>query len=124
MDSSPPLSPPPAAEPAHATAEEIHAAASWVQPLRAEISRVLVGQTLLVDRLLIALLTSGHVLLEGVPGLAKTLTVRILAACLHARFQRIQFTPDLLPADVVGTMIFNPREGSFSPRLGPIFANL
>jgi len=106
------------------TSEEIHAASSWVQPLRSEISRVLVGQTELVDRLLIALLTNGHVLLEGVPGLAKTLTVRTLASCLHARFQRIQFTPDLLPADVVGTMIYNPRDGSFSPRLGPVFANL
>jgi len=117
-------SPPPPADSAHPTAEDIQAAASWVQPLRTEIARVLVGQTVLVDRLLICLLTNGHVLLEGVPGLAKTLTVRILAACLHARFQRIQFTPDLLPADVVGTMIFNPREGTFSPRLGPIFANL
>ena len=109
---------------ASVTLEDIHAASSWVQPLRSEISRVLVGQNELVDRLLIALLTNGHVLLEGVPGLAKTLTVRTLANCLHARFQRIQFTPDLLPADVVGTMIFNPREGTFSPRLGPVFANL
>jgi MoxR-like ATPase len=111
-------------KPASSTQEEIVAASSWVQPLRSEIARVLVGQTDLVDRLLIALLTNGHVLLEGVPGLAKTLAVRTLSAALHARFQRIQFTPDLLPADVVGTMIFNPREGSFSPRLGPIFANL
>ncbi|HSJ02512.1 MAG TPA: MoxR family ATPase [Verrucomicrobium sp.] len=95
-----------------------------MEPLRDEIARVLVGQNELVDRLLIALLTNGHVLLEGVPGLAKTLTVRTLASCLHARFQRIQFTPDLLPADVVGTMIFNPREGTFTPRLGPVFANL
>lgn len=106
------------------TAKDIEAASSWVAPLREEIGRVLVGQVELVDRMLIALLTNGHVLLEGVPGLAKTLTVRTLAACLHGRFQRIQFTPDLLPADVVGTMIFNPREGTFSPRLGPIFANL
>ncbi len=106
------------------TTEQIQVASAWVEPLRSEIARVLVGQNDLVDRLLIALLTSGHVLLEGVPGLAKTLTVRTLASCLHARFQRIQFTPDLLPADVVGTMIFNPREGSFSPRLGPVFANL
>jgi len=106
------------------TSEDIVAASSWVEPLRSEISRVLVGQNVLVDRLLIALLTNGHVLLEGVPGLAKTLTVRTLASCLHARFQRIQFTPDLLPADVVGTMIYNPRDGSFSPRLGPVFANL
>ena len=116
-------SPPPHPQ-ASVTIEDIHAASSWVQPLRSEIARVLVGQTELVDRLLIALLTNGHVLLEGVPGLAKTLTVRTLANCLHARFQRIQFTPDLLPADVVGTMIFNPREGTFSPRLGPVFANL
>ncbi|TLD72110.1 MoxR family ATPase [Phragmitibacter flavus] len=106
------------------TSQQIEAASSWVEPLRAEIARVLVGQNQLVDRMLIALLTNGHVLLEGVPGLAKTLTVRTLAACLHGRFQRIQFTPDLLPADVVGTMIYNPREGNFSPRLGPIFANL
>ncbi|MCE9519464.1 MAG: AAA family ATPase, partial [Verrucomicrobia bacterium] len=118
-------SPPPLPEiPPPSTEAEISAASSWVQPLRSEIARVLVGQTDLVDRLLIALLTNGHVLLEGVPGLAKTLAVRTLSAALHARFQRIQFTPDLLPADVVGTMIFNPREGSFSPRLGPIFANL
>ncbi len=117
--------PPPLPEtPAPPTQAEISAASSWVEPLRSEIARVLVGQTDLVDRLLIALLTNGHVLLEGVPGLAKTLAVRTLSAALHARFQRIQFTPDLLPADVVGTMIFNPREGTFSPRLGPIFANL
>jgi MoxR-like ATPase len=106
------------------TSQEIEAASNWVEPLRKEIARVLVGQNELVDRMLIALLTNGHVLLEGVPGLAKTLTVRTLASCLHGRFQRIQFTPDLLPADVVGTMIYNPREGNFSPRLGPIFANL
>jgi MoxR-like ATPase len=83
-----------------------------------------VGQTALVDRLLVALLTNGHVLLEGVPGLAKTLAVRTLSACLKAKFQRIQFTPDLLPADVVGTMVYHPKDGSFTPRLGPIFANL
>ncbi len=123
MESAPNL-PPPTHPQASVTIEDIQAASSWVQPLRSEIARVLVGQTELVDRLLIALLTNGHVLLEGVPGLAKTLTVRTLANCLHARFQRIQFTPDLLPADVVGTMIFNPREGTFSPRLGPVFANL
>jgi MoxR-like ATPase len=122
MDSDANL-PPPHPQ-ASVTIEDIQAASAWVQPLRSEIARVLVGQTELVDRLLIALLTNGHVLLEGVPGLAKTLTVRTLANCLHARFQRIQFTPDLLPADVVGTMIFNPREGTFSPRLGPVFANL
>ena len=104
--------------------ESIAKAASWVQPLRSEIGRVLVGQTELVDRLLVALLTNGHVLLEGVPGLAKTLAVRTLSSCLQAKFQRIQFTPDLLPADVVGTMVYHPKDGTFTPRLGPIFANL
>lgn len=121
MDSQ--TSPPPLKVTA-VTPDDIHAASAWVKPLRQEIGRVLVGQNELVDRLLVALLTNGHVLLEGVPGLAKTLTVRTLASCLHAKFQRIQFTPDLLPADVVGTMIYNPREGTFSPRLGPVFANL
>lgn len=104
--------------------ESIERASAWVRPLRAEIGRVLVGQIDLVDRLLIGLLTNGHILLEGVPGLAKTLAVRTLSGALHANFQRIQFTPDLLPADVVGTMIYHPKDGSFSPRLGPIFANL
>ena len=104
--------------------EAIVKASAWVKPLRDEVARVLVGQTDLVDRLLVALLTNGHVLLEGVPGLAKTLAVRTLSACLHAKFQRIQFTPDLLPADVIGTMVYHPRDGTFSPRLGPIFANL
>jgi len=112
------------APPAVPDQEAIIQAASWVVPLRTEIARVLVGQTQLVDRLLVALLTNGHVLLEGVPGLAKTLAVRTLAGTLKAKFQRIQFTPDLLPADVVGTMVYHPKDGSFSPRLGPIFANL
>ena len=104
--------------------EAIQRASAWVSPLRSEISRVLVGQSGLVDRLLIALLTNSHVLLEGVPGLAKTLAVRTLSASLRAKFQRIQFTPDLLPADVIGTMVYHPKDGSFTPRLGPIFANL
>lgn len=104
--------------------EQIAKSAAWVEPLREEIGRVLVGQQGLVDRLLVALLTNGHVLLEGVPGLAKTLAVRTLSACLKAKFQRIQFTPDLLPADVVGTMVYHPKDGTFTPRLGPIFANL
>ena len=104
--------------------ESLAKSASWVNPLRAEIARVLVGQTDLVDRLLVALLTNGHVLLEGVPGLAKTLAVRTLASALHADFRRIQFTPDLLPADVIGTMVYHPKDGNFTPRLGPIFANL
>ncbi|MDG2124267.1 MAG: MoxR family ATPase [Verrucomicrobiales bacterium] len=92
--------------------------------LRTEMHRVLVGQEDLVDKLLIGLLTNGHILLEGVPGLAKTLTVNALAGCLDCSFARFQFTPDLLPADLLGTLIFNPRDGEFSPKLGPIFANL
>ena len=97
---------------------------TWVQPLRAEIAKVIIGQGQLVDRLLGALLTNGHVLLEGVPGLAKTLAVRTLAAAVQTKFQRIQFTPDLLPADLIGTLIYNPRDAEFITRLGPIFSNL
>jgi MoxR-like ATPase len=93
-------------------------------PLHAEMERVIVGQRTMIDRLLIGLLTGGHILLEGVPGLAKTLAVRTLAAALHLSFSRIQFTPDLLPADVIGTQIYNPRTGEFSVKRGPIFANL
>ena len=89
-----------------------------------EMHRRIVGQEVMIERLLIGLLTGGHVLLEGVPGLAKTLTVRSLADTLHASFERIQFTPDLLPADVVGTMIYNQRTGEFTARTGPIFANI
>jgi len=92
--------------------------------VRHEVSKVLVGQKEMVDRLLAALLCGGHVLLEGVPGLAKTLTVKTLSAALNTRFQRIQFTPDLLPADLIGTLIYNPREGTFSTKKGPIFANI
>ena len=97
---------------------------SWVKPLTQEMGRVVVGQQGLVRSLIIVLLSNGHVLLEGVPGLAKTLTVRTLASCIHAHFSRIQFTPDLLPADLVGTLIYNPREGVFTTRKGPVFANL
>jgi MoxR-like ATPase len=97
---------------------------SLLAPLYAEMERVIVGQRWLLDRLLVGLLTGGHVLLEGVPGLAKTLTVRTLAATLHLAYSRIQFTPDLLPADVVGTQIYQPRTGEFSVKQGPVFANL
>jgi MoxR-like ATPase len=93
-------------------------------PLLSEIERVIVGQRVMIERLLISLLTGGHVLLEGVPGLAKTLAVRTLASSLRVQFSRIQFTPDLLPADVVGTQIYNPRTGEFSVKQGPVFANL
>jgi MoxR-like ATPase len=94
------------------------------QRIRGELHKRVVGQDAMIDRLLIGLLAGGHVLLEGVPGLAKTLTVRSLAETMDATFERIQFTPDLLPADVVGTMIYNQRTGDFSPRRGPIFANV
>ena len=92
--------------------------------VRQEVTKVLVGQERLLDRMLIALIANGHILLEGVPGLAKTTAVKTLAQALGLKFQRISFTPDLLPADVIGTMIYNPREGTFEPRLGPIFTNL
>ena len=92
--------------------------------VRAEVAKVLVGQDELVQRLLLALLADGHVLLEGVPGLAKTLVVGTLATTVDCRFSRIQFTPDMLPGDVTGTQIFNPREGTYSVRKGPVFGNL
>lgn len=88
------------------------------------VEQVIVGQKAMIEGLIIGLLCNGHVLLEGVPGLAKTLTVSTLAKTLHAKFQRIQFTPDLLPADLIGTLIYNPRDGVFTPRKGPIFANI
>ena len=96
----------------------------WIQKLRNEIGRVIVAQNYLIDRLIVGLLAGGHVLLEGVPGLAKTLSIRTLATATDADFKRIQFTPDLLPADVIGTLIFNPKESCFETRKGPIFANL
>jgi len=92
--------------------------------IREEISKVIVGQAALIDRLLIALLCNNHVLIEGVPGLAKTLTITTLAKTIQASFQRIQFTPDLLPGDLIGTLIYNPKTGDFTTRKGPIFANI
>ena len=97
---------------------------AWVQPLRQEIGRVIVGQQHLVDRLIVGLISNGHILLEGVPGLAKTLALKTLAGAVGLHFSRLQFTPDMLPADIVGTMIYNPRDGSFSTKQGPVFANL
>ena|SRR2546427_7443529 len=97
---------------------------AFVEPLMAEVRKVIVGQRYLLDRMLIGVLTQGHILLEGVPGLAKTLSVKSFADVVDAKFQRIQFTPDLLPADLIGTMIFNPRDGVFTPKKGPIFAHL
>ena len=96
----------------------------FVAPLLAEVGKVIVGQSHLLDQLLIGLLCHGHILIEGVPGLAKTLTVRTLAAAIHAKFQRIQFTPDLLPADLIGTLVYNPQSGEFTTRKGPLFANI
>lgn len=96
----------------------------FLQDLKQEVAKVIVGQEELVNKILVALAADGHILIEGVPGLAKTLTVKTLAEIINGSFQRIQFTPDLLPADVTGTLIFNPKEGSFSVRKGPIFANL
>jgi MoxR-like ATPase len=104
--------------------QEVKATGQWIAPLQAEMGRVVVGQKNLIDGLLLGLLCNGHVLLEGVPGLAKTLTVRTLAACVHTGFQRIQFTPDLLPADLIGTLIYNPRTGEFTTKHGPLFSNL
>ncbi|MGA0134240.1 MAG: AAA family ATPase, partial [Opitutales bacterium] len=98
-------------------------AGTWVPRLRAEVARVVVGQQYLVDRLLVGLLANGHVLLEGVPGLAKTLSVRTLAQAVDGEFSRIQFTPDLLPADIVGTLIYDPKTGSYTAKKGPVFAN-
>jgi MoxR-like ATPase len=95
-----------------------------LDPLYREVGKVIIGQRLMIDRLLIGLLAGGHILLEGVPGLAKTLAVRTLARGLHLSFRRIQFTPDLLPADVIGTQIYNPRSGDFSIKKGPVFANV
>lgn len=97
--------------------------ASFIERLRAELGKVVVGQLYMVDRLMIGLLSNGHVLLEGVPGLAKTLTIKSLAQAVQAKFSRIQFTPDLLPADVIGTMIYNQQRNEFLIRKGPIFAN-
>lgn len=97
---------------------------AFVDDLLAEVGKVIVGQRYMIDRILIGLLAGGHVLLEGVPGLAKTLTVRTICDAISARFSRIQFTPDLLPADLVGTVIYNQKNGEFTSKLGPIFANL
>ncbi len=104
--------------------ELVHKQSAFVEKLNAEVSKVIVGQKAMIERILIGMLTGGHVLLEGVPGLAKTLTVKTLADTLAMKFHRIQFTPDLLPADIVGTVIYNQARGEFVSKQGPIFANL
>ena len=106
------------------TTDLIATQAETLTRIRQEVNKVIVGQEKLIDRLIIALVTGGHILLEGVPGLAKTLSVRTLADALGLQFQRISFTPDLLPADVIGTMIYNPKDATFTPKKGPVFTNL
>lgn len=103
--------------------EKIQRESAFIDLLQMEIGKTIVGQKYMVERLLIGLLANGHILLEGVPGLAKTLSVKTLAAAIQAKFQRLQFTPDLLPADLVGTMIYNQKDSSFQTKKGPIFAN-
>ncbi len=122
----PPINPSQANTPSTATisSDAVAAASTWVQPLRSEIARVIVGQSELIDKLLIAILADGHVLLEGVPGLAKTLTLNTLANAIQTGFQRIQFTPDMLPADIVGTEIFRPDQAQFIVKKGPVFSNI
>src|SRR5881227_3315501 len=104
--------------------QQVQELGRWITPLREQVAHVVVGQKYLVDRLLLGLLANGHVLLEGVPGLAKTLTVKTIASAIQTGFQRLQFTPDLLPADLIGTLIYNPRDGEFTTKFGPIFSNL
>ncbi|MBC8418233.1 MAG: MoxR family ATPase [Desulfobacterales bacterium] len=104
--------------------DSVQKTSAWVRPLEQEMSRVIVGQKYLIDRLLVGLLSNGHILLEGVPGLAKTLALKTLASVIQTGFRRIQFTPDMLPADIIGTEIYNPKDVSFVVKHGPVFANL
>lgn len=104
--------------------EKVEKESLFVKELLAEIGKVIIGQKYLVERLIIGLLANGHILIEGVPGLAKTLSIKVLSDTIQTKFQRIQFTPDLLPADLIGTMVYNPQTCQFSPKKGPVFANL
>ena len=104
--------------------KKIEKESEFIEKITREMSKVLVGQKYMIDRLLIGLLANGHVLLEGVPGLAKTLAVRTVASTIQCKFQRIQFTPDLLPADLIGTLIYDPKKSDFTTKMGPIFSNL
>jgi len=104
--------------------EKVRKESAFVQDLTSEIEKVIVGQKYLIDRLLVGLLSNGHILVEGVPGLAKTMSIRTLSQAIETRFQRLQFTPDLLPADLIGTLVYNPKEGTFDTKKGPIFANV
>lgn len=104
--------------------DKVKKESSFVSSLMQEAEKVIVGQRYLLERLLVGLLANGHILIEGVPGLAKTLSVRVLAQSIHTKFQRLQFTPDLLPADIIGTLIYNPKDGAFTVKKGPIFSNI
>ena len=104
--------------------EKVKKESAFIEKLISEIEKVIVGQKYLIDRLLVALLANGHILIEGVPGLAKTMSVKVLSGAINTKFQRIQFTPDLLPADLIGTLIYNPKSGEFTTKKGPIFANI
>lgn len=104
--------------------EKIQKESGFIEDLLVEIRKVIVGQDYLIERLLVGLLANGHVLIEGVPGLAKTLSVRVLSAAIDTSFQRLQFTPDLLPADLIGTLVYNPKDGDFTTKKGPIFSNI
>jgi MoxR-like ATPase len=126
-NTAPPRSIPPVTGPNSAIREiqeAVREHSAWVQPLEQELGRVIVGQKHLINRLMVALVTNGHVLLEGVPGLAKTLALKTLASAINVNFKRLQFTPDMLPADIVGTTIYNPQSGEFKVKHGPIFSNL
>jgi MoxR-like ATPase len=107
-----------------AISEKVREESAFVERIREQVRRVIVGQQYMIDRLLVGLLANGHVLLEGVPGLAKTMAVTTLSRTLRTKFQRIQFTPDLLPADLIGTLVYNPQSGAFTVKKGPIFANI
>ena len=104
--------------------QRVREQSAFVSTLKSEIGKVIVGQDYMIDRLILGLLANGHILLEGVPGLAKTLSVKTLASALDTEFQRIQFTPDLLPADIIGTQIYSPKDGTFSTQKGPVFSNI
>ena len=104
--------------------DRISKVSTFVQPLRDNLNRVIVGQGKLIDKIIICMLADGHMLLEGVPGLAKTLTIKTLSQSIDTDFQRIQFTPDMLPADLIGTLIYNQKSGEFDTRKGPIFSNI
>jgi len=104
--------------------EKVQNESAFIEDLIAEIRKVIIGQDYLIERLLVGILANGHVLIEGVPGLAKTMSVRVIAAAINTGFQRLQFTPDLLPADLVGTLVYNPKDGAFTTKKGPIFSNI